>query len=117
MEFLILVIITGSLCFMFFKLVNHPSNSIKKKWVKDKKGHWKEVLMTNQEIDAEKKTESEKYYNPNFSHLVKKEESTIQYSPSSFDNFIAGRMSLGKMFWLYFFFIGIIISVLSGTLS
>ena len=114
MEFLILIIITGSLCFLFFKLVNHPSNSIKKKWVKDKKGHWEEVLMTNQEIDGEKKTnihkkpESEKYHNPNFSHLVKKEESTIQYSSSSFDNFIAGRISLGKMFWLYFFFIGLI---------
>lgn len=118
MEFLIQVIITGSLCFLFFKLVNHPSNSIKKKWVKDKKGHWEEVLMTNQEIDAEKKTniqkkpKFEKYYNPNFSHLVR--ETKTQYPSNSFDNFIAGRMSLAKMFWLYFIFIGIILSIMGG---
>jgi Flp pilus assembly protein TadB len=98
------------------------SDSKKKKFVKDKDGYWVESPMTVQEIESEKNqytinSESEKYYNPNFSHLVKKEKPTIQHPSSSFDNFIAGRISLAKMFWLYFMFIGIIISTVSGYIS
>jgi len=90
----------------------------KNKLVKDKDGHWKEVPMTAKEIEAEKKNQytknpkSEKYNNPNFSHLAA--ETQTQYPSNSFDNFIAGRMPLAKMFWLYFVFIGIILSVISG---
>jgi Flp pilus assembly protein TadB len=94
------------------------SDEVKKKLVKDKDGYWKEIPMTAEEIEAEKKTQytknpkSEKYSNPNFSHLAA--ETQAQYPSNSFDNFIAGRMSLTKMFWLYFIFIGIILTVIGG---
>jgi len=53
---------------------------------------------------------------PSFkSEKVNDKEITVQqYHQTSFDNFIAGRMPLAKMFWLYFVFIGIILSVISG---
>jgi len=57
--------------------------------------------------------QNKKFSNPNFADLTKN-KSVSQYPPTSFDNFIAGRMPLVKMFWLYFVFIGIILSVISG---
>jgi len=52
-----------------------------------------------------------KKYRENLKELNK---SPSKYPATSFDNFIAGRMPLAKMFWLYFMFIGIILSVISG---
>jgi hypothetical protein len=57
---------------------------------------------------------SEKKYQENSKELNKDQKKNLEYPPTSFDNFIAGRMSLAKCFWLYFMFFGIIISVISG---
>jgi Flp pilus assembly protein TadB len=65
-------------------------------------------VMINQLFKSEKK------YQENSKELNKDQKINLQYTQSSFDDFIAGRMSLAKCFWLYFIFIGIIISVISG---
>lgn len=78
------------------------------KLVEDGIGVLSETSENKSEYDHNKK-----YSNPNFAHLTKN-QSASQYPPTSFDNFIAGRMSLAKMFWLYFIFIGIILSAIGG---
>ena len=114
----IFLMLLGFGVFFVVAMIAVQGDSIKKKLVKDKDGYWKETPMTAEEIEVEKKTQytknpkSEKYSNPNFPHLVA--ETKTQYPSNSFDNFIAGRMSLAKMFWLYFIFIGIILSVIGG---
>lgn len=50
----------------------------------------------------------------NTSAYNKNYESNNKYPQTFFDKFIAGRMSLAKCFWLYYIFIGIIISIISG---
>jgi len=57
---------------------------------------------------------SENKYQQNLKELNNNKDTNIEYPATSFDNFIAGRMSLAKCFWLYFMFFGIIISVISG---
>ena len=57
---------------------------------------------------------SETKYQENSKELNKDPKKNLQYPATSFDNFIAGRLSLAKCFWLYFMFFGIIISVISG---
>ena len=44
----------------------------------------------------------------------KNQKINLQYSQSSFDDFIAGRMSLAKCFWLYGILIGFVLSFLCG---
>ena len=52
--------------------------------------------------------------NPSASNKKYKSNINNKYPQTSFDQFIAGRMSLAKCFWLYYIFIGIIISIISG---
>jgi len=93
----VLIVITGIVAFA--------------KLVEDGIGGLSETFENKSEYDHNKKNS-----NPNYAHLTKN-QSASQYPPTSFDNFIAGRMSLAKMFWLYFVFIGIILSVISGFFS
>ena len=55
---------------------------------------------------------SEKKYQENLKELNKDQKKNLQYSQSSFDDFIAGRMSLAKCFWLYGILIGFVLSFL-----
>ena len=55
---------------------------------------------------------SEKKYQENSKELNKDQKINLQYSQSSFDDFIAGRMSLAKCFWLYHILIGFILGFL-----
>ena len=55
---------------------------------------------------------SEKKYQENSKELNKDQNKNLQYSQSSFDDFIAGRMSLAKCFWLYHILIGFVLSFL-----
>ena len=55
---------------------------------------------------------SEKKYQENSKEL-NQDKKNLQYSQSSFDDFIAGRMSLAKCFWFYNILVGIVITVLS----
>ena len=55
---------------------------------------------------------SEKKYQENSKELNKDKKKNSQYSQSSFDDFIAGRMSLAKCFWLYHILIGFVLSFL-----
>ena len=57
---------------------------------------------------------SEKKYQENSKELNKNQKINLQYSQSSFDDFIAGRMSLAKCFWLYGILIGFVLSFLCG---
>ena len=43
---------------------------------------------------------------------IKNTKTYSQYSQTSFDDFIAGRMSLAKCFWLYFMLIGFVLTFL-----
>lgn len=56
--------------------------------------------------------ESEKKYQENLKELNASKNTNLQYSQSSFDQFIAGRMSLAKCFWYYYILVGIVISFL-----
>jgi uncharacterized membrane protein YjjP (DUF1212 family) len=55
---------------------------------------------------------SEKKYQENSKELNKDTKINLQYSQSSFDDFIAGRMSLAKCFWLYHVLIGFVLGFL-----
>jgi MFS family permease len=55
---------------------------------------------------------SEKKYQENSKELNKDQKKNLQYSQSSFDDFIAGRMSLAKCFWLYHVLIGFVLGFL-----
>ena len=55
---------------------------------------------------------SEKKYQENLKELNKDQKKNLQYSQSSFDDFIAGRMSLAKCFWLYHVLIGFVLGFL-----
>ena len=57
---------------------------------------------------------SEKKYQENSKELNKDQKINLQYSQSSFDDFIAGRMSLAKCFWLYGILIGFVLGFLCG---
>ncbi len=57
---------------------------------------------------------SEKKYQENSKELNKDQKINLQYSQSSFDDFIAGRMSLAKAFWLYGLLIGFVLGFLCG---
>lgn len=56
---------------------------------------------------------SEKKYHENLQEL-NKQKKNVEYSQSSFDDFIAGRMSLAKTFWLYGILIGFVLGFLCG---
>ncbi len=56
---------------------------------------------------------SEKKYHENLQEL-NKQKKNVEYSQSSFDDFIAGRMSLAKAFWLYGLLIGFVLGFLCG---
>jgi len=58
--------------------------------------------------------EGERKYQENLKELNISKNTNLEYPTTSFDNFIAGRMSLAKCFWFYFMFIGIIVSVIGG---
>jgi hypothetical protein len=58
--------------------------------------------------------DSEKRYQEDLKELNTSKNTNLEYPATSFDNFIAGRMSLAKCFWFYFMFIGIIVSVIGG---
>jgi hypothetical protein len=58
--------------------------------------------------------DSEKRYQEDLKELHTSKNTNLEYPATSFDNFIAGRMSLAKCFWFYFMFIGIIVSVIGG---
>ena len=51
-------------------------------------------------------------YEENLKELNKDQKTNLQYSQSSFDDFIAGRMSLAKCFWLYHVLIGFVLGFL-----
>ena len=55
---------------------------------------------------------SEKKYQENSKELNKDQKKKLQYSQSSFDDFIAGRISLAKCFWLYHVLIGFVLGFL-----
>jgi hypothetical protein len=55
---------------------------------------------------------SENKYQENSKELNKDQKINLQYSQSSFDDFIAGRMSLAKCFWLYHVLIGFVLGFL-----
>ena len=55
---------------------------------------------------------SENKYKENSKELNQDKKKNSQYSQSSFDDFIAGRMSLAKCFWLYHILIGFVLSFL-----
>ena len=55
---------------------------------------------------------SEKKYQENSKELNQDKKKNLQYSQSSFDDFIAGRMSLAKCFWLYHVLIGFVLGFL-----
>jgi MFS family permease len=55
---------------------------------------------------------SEKKYQENSKELNKDQKKNLQYSQSSFDDFIAGSMSLAKCFWLYHVLIGFVLGFL-----
>lgn len=55
---------------------------------------------------------NEKKYQENLKELNKDQKIDLQYSQSSFDDFIAGRMSLAKCFWLYHVLIGFVLGFL-----
>jgi len=55
---------------------------------------------------------SENKYQENSKELNKDQKKNLQYSQSSFDDFIAGRMSLAKCFWLYHVLIGFVLGFL-----
>jgi hypothetical protein len=57
---------------------------------------------------------SEKKYQENSKELNKVQKKDLQHSQSSFDDFIAGRMSLAKCFWLYGILIGFVLGFLCG---
>jgi hypothetical protein len=57
---------------------------------------------------------SEKKYQENSKELNKDRKKNLQHSQSSFDDFIAGRMSLAKAFWLYGLLIGFVLGFLCG---
>jgi len=57
---------------------------------------------------------SENKYQENSKELNKDQKINLQYSQSSFDDFIAGRMSLAKCFWLYGILIGFVLGFLCG---
>jgi hypothetical protein len=56
---------------------------------------------------------SEKKYQEDLKELNTSKNTNLQYPQSSFDQFIAGRMSLAKCFWFYNILVGIVITVLS----
>ena len=62
--------------------------------------------------DEEKKRISERLLGGNNVYKAPVENSNPQSPQTSFDDFIAGRMSLAKCFWLYFMLIGIVLSFL-----
>ena len=62
--------------------------------------------------DEEKKRISERLVGGNNVYKAPVENSNLQSPQISFDNFIAGRMSLAKCFWLYFMLIGFVLTFL-----
>ena len=64
------------------------------------------VVMIGQFLKSEEK------YREVLKELNKYQKTNIQYSQSSFDDFIAGRMSLAKCFWLYHVLIGFVLGFL-----
>jgi hypothetical protein len=61
--------------------------------------------------DEEKKRISERLVGGNV-YKAPVENSNLQSTQISFDDFIAGRMSLAKCFWLYFMLIGFVLTFL-----
>jgi len=59
--------------------------------------------------DEEKKRISERLVGGNNVYKAPVENSNLQSPQISFDDFIAGRMSLAKCFWLYFMLIGFVL--------
>ena len=62
--------------------------------------------------DEEKKRISERLVGGNNVYKAPVENSNLQSPQISFDDFIAGRMSLTKCFWLYFMLIGFVLTFL-----
>ena len=62
--------------------------------------------------DEEKKRISERLVGGNNVYKAPVENSNLQSPQISFDDFIAGRMSLAKCFWLYFMLIGFVLTFL-----
>ena len=56
--------------------------------------------------------DSKKKYQENYKEINTIKNTSLQYSQSSFDDFIAGRMSLAKCFWLYGILVGFVLSFL-----
>jgi len=56
--------------------------------------------------------DSEKKYQENYKEINTIKNTNLQYSQSSFDDFIAGRMSLAKCFWLYHVLVGFVLGFL-----